>query len=171
MTETLVQVLCNEAGVPVHEMMDNDVAARELTLDTKMRAFFRLSAFSHRCAASASNRATPLHPTSVRLWAAASIQWHCTVRVCPISLPSCVFVAEALCLSLLPLGSGLPLKMDSEKALLRFEPACVAAGGRMRPHPKPCRLYRALCRARQQGSAAALSGSRAMAGHGLAGLA
>ncbi|CAK0780533.1 hypothetical protein CVIRNUC_005084 [Coccomyxa viridis] len=42
------QVLCNEAGVPVHEMMDNDVAARELTLDTKMRAFFRLSAFSHR---------------------------------------------------------------------------------------------------------------------------
>ena len=53
-TETLVQVLCNEAGVPVHEMMDDDVAARELTLDTKMRAFFRLSAFSHRCAAPAS---------------------------------------------------------------------------------------------------------------------
>ena len=50
MPEALVQVLCNEAGVPVHEMMDDDVAARELTLDTKMRAFFRLSAFSHRCA-------------------------------------------------------------------------------------------------------------------------
>ena len=54
MTVALVQVLCNEAGVPVHEMMDDDVAARELTLDTKMRAFFRLSAFSHRCAAPAS---------------------------------------------------------------------------------------------------------------------
>ena len=54
MTDTLVQVLCNEAGVPVDEMLDDDVAARELTLDTKMRAFFRLSAFSHRCAAPAS---------------------------------------------------------------------------------------------------------------------
>ncbi len=42
------QVLCNEAGVPIHEMRDDDVAARELTLDSKMRAFFRLSNFSHR---------------------------------------------------------------------------------------------------------------------------
>ena len=43
------QVLCNEAGVPVREMRDDDVAARELSLDSKMRAFFRLSNFSHRC--------------------------------------------------------------------------------------------------------------------------
>ena len=43
------QVLCNEAGMPIHEMRDDDVAARELTLDSKMRAFFRLSNFSHRC--------------------------------------------------------------------------------------------------------------------------
>ena len=67
MTETLVQVLCNEAGMPVHEMMDDDVAARELTLDTKMRAFFRLSAFSHRCAALASIRLSPLHCIMKRL--------------------------------------------------------------------------------------------------------
>lgn len=44
----LPQVLCNEAGVPIDEMRDDDVAARELTLDSKMRAFFRLSNFSHR---------------------------------------------------------------------------------------------------------------------------
>ena len=43
------QVLCNEEGVPIREMRDDDVAARELTLDSKMRAFFRLSNFSHRC--------------------------------------------------------------------------------------------------------------------------
>ena len=98
MTETLVQVLCNEAGVPVHEMMDDDVAARELTLDTKMRAFFRLSAFSHRCAASASNRATPLHPTSVRALGCCinSVALHCAgvsnqsakLRLCSRSIVS-----------------------------------------------------------------------------------
>ena len=80
MTETLAQVLCNEAGVPVHEMMDDDVAARELTLDTKMRAFFRLSAFSHRCAASASILASPLRCSVGSSRAAASVQRHCVVR-------------------------------------------------------------------------------------------
>ena len=44
----MAQVLCNEAGVPLDEMMDDDVAARELALDSKMRAFFRISTFSHR---------------------------------------------------------------------------------------------------------------------------
>ena len=80
MTETPVQVLCNEAGMPVHEMMDDDVAARELTLDTKMRAFFRLSAFSHRCTAPASIQASPLRCSVEGFQAAASIQRHCTVR-------------------------------------------------------------------------------------------
>lgn len=44
----LPQVLCNEAGMPIDQMTDGDIAAREVTLDTKMRAFFRLSNFSHR---------------------------------------------------------------------------------------------------------------------------
>ena len=93
-------MLCNEAGVPVHEMMDDDVAARELTLDTKMRAFFRLSAFSHRCAAPASIQSSPLHLHHEETLSCciSSDTLHCArkrlARVYLGSVPSCLSAAE-----------------------------------------------------------------------------
>lgn len=43
-----MQVFCDEAGVPVTALPDADVSLHEQALDSQMRAFFRLTSFSHR---------------------------------------------------------------------------------------------------------------------------
>ena len=42
------QEFCDEAGVPVTALPQEDLSVHEQTLDSQMRAFFRLTSFSHR---------------------------------------------------------------------------------------------------------------------------
>lgn len=43
-----LQVFCDEAGVPVTALPEEDISVHEQALDSQMRAFFRLTSFSHR---------------------------------------------------------------------------------------------------------------------------
>ncbi len=43
-----MQVFCDEAGIPVRAIPGQDALVHERVLDSKMRAFFRLTSYAHR---------------------------------------------------------------------------------------------------------------------------